>query len=86
MGGYVTMAHALASLNMRGKHVIPVSMDTTKVGLNVSLATAIPMDEGPYLVLMVMENANATMDMMENDVIHVHFVTFVDIAVSKKSE
>ena len=80
------MAHALASLNMRGKHVIPVSMDTTKVGLNVNLATAIPIDQGPYLVLMPMDNANASLDMVEKNVKLVHFVPFVVIAVSKMSE
>ena len=80
----VTMADVLASLNMMGTNVIPVPMDSTKVGLNVTLATAITEDQGPPLV--VTDNAIASLDMLVPNVKLVHNVTFVVLAVSKTSE
>ena len=47
----ITMANALASLDLVGKHVILALINTTKVVLVVNLANASPM------IVMVMENA-----------------------------
>ena len=76
------MANVFAPPDMRGKHVIPVPMDTTKVGLDVTLATAIPIDQGPDLV-MPMDNANADKDILELNVMIVHIAISLALAVSK---